>query len=53
MADKRLIPTLIIEDDPFSVTVIRHLGEEMRDIQLTVNHIVSLEDSLSFLNTHQ
>ena len=52
MADKRLIPTLIIDDDPFSVTVIRHLGEEMRDIQLKVHHTVSLEDSLSFLNTH-
>ena len=52
MADKRLIPTLIIDDDPFSVTVIRHLGEEMRDIQLKVHHTVSLEDSLSFLDTH-
>lgn len=53
MADKRLIKTLIIEDDPFSVAVIQHYGENMQDIKLDVHHTINLEESLDFLDKHQ
>lgn len=53
MAEKRLIETLVIEDDPFSVAVLSRLGEEMQDIKLVVHHVVTLEDSLYFLSKHQ
>lgn len=52
MEEKRIIQTLIIEDDPFSVAVIRHFGDEMHDIVLNVHHVVSLEESLCFLSAH-
>lgn len=52
MADKRVVETLIIEDDPFSVAVISRLGQEMRDIRLNVHHVVTLEESLYFLSKH-
>jgi PAS domain S-box-containing protein len=50
MAEKRLIKTLMIEDDPFSVAVISSLGQEMQDIKLDVHHVVTLEESLYFLS---
>lgn len=52
MAEKRIIETLVIEDDPFSVAVISRLGLEMRDIQLKVHHVVTLDESLYFLSKH-
>lgn len=52
MGEKRIVQTLIIEDDPFSVAVITHFGEKMKDIRLCVHHVVSLEESLNFLDKH-
>lgn len=52
MEEKRTIQALIIEDDPFSVAVITHFGEKMQDIRFNVYHVVSLEESLNFLDEH-
>lgn len=53
MGEKRVIKTLIIEDDPFSVAVLKHLGEEMEHIKLDVHHTVTLEESLYLLSQNQ
>lgn len=50
---KRTIQTLIIEDDPFSVAVMKHLGEEMKDIRLNIRPVVTLEESLYSLSSQQ
>lgn len=42
----------MIEDNLFFVVVFNDLGKKMRDIELTINHTISLEDSLNFLNQH-
>ncbi|HAH19676.1 MAG: hypothetical protein A2Y00_01690 [Omnitrophica WOR_2 bacterium GWF2_43_52] len=53
MAEKKTIKTLVIDDDPFSVAVLKHLGEEMPSIQLDVHHVVTLEESLYILSQNQ
>lgn len=50
MAEKRILNTLVIEDDPFSVAVIKHLGEEMISVRLDVHHTVTLEESLYYFS---
>ncbi len=50
MAEKRVLETLVIEDDPFSVAVIKHYGNNLRDYQLNVHHVVTLEEALEFLD---
>ncbi|MFH1338687.1 MAG: HD domain-containing phosphohydrolase, partial [Candidatus Omnitrophota bacterium] len=50
MADKKVINTLVIEDDPFSVAVLEHYGARLKDFKLNINHTVTLEESLSFLD---
>src|SRR3990167_1020854 len=52
MNEKRIIQALMIEDNPFFVVVFNDLGKKMRDIELTIHHTVSLEDSLNFLDRH-
>ncbi|MCP4652993.1 MAG: HD domain-containing protein [Candidatus Omnitrophica bacterium] len=49
---KKTIKVLAIEDDPFFVAVFKHYGEKMKDFRLDVNHVVSLQDSLDFLDEH-
>lgn len=52
MTEKKLIQTLMIEDNPFFVIVFTDLGKKMQDIELNIHHVVSLEESLSFLEEH-
>src|SRR3989338_804410 len=46
MTEKKLIQTLLIDDDPFFVVVFSDLGKKMESIELTLHHTVSLEDSI-------
>jgi len=52
MAEKKVIQTLVIEDDPFSVAVLEHYGNRLKDFKLNINHTVTLEESLVFLDNH-
>jgi PAS domain S-box-containing protein len=52
MKEKRRVQTLIIEDDPFSVAILRRYGEEMQKFILDIHHRVTLQDSLEFLDKH-
>ncbi|MCM8801046.1 MAG: response regulator [Candidatus Omnitrophica bacterium] len=49
MKDKRLISTLVIEDDPFFVAYLRHYSDKMEEIALKIFYRVTLEEALSFL----
>lgn len=53
MAEKITLKTMVIEDDLFSVAIIKHLGEEMVSLRLDVHHTVTLEDSLYYLSQGQ
>ena len=53
MSEKRIIQTLMIEDNPFFVVIFNDLGKKMRDIELNIHHTISLEDSLNFLDRHR
>ena len=53
MSEKKIIQTLMIEDNPFFVVVFNDLGKKMKDIELNINHTISLEDSLNFLGQHR
>ena len=53
MSEKRIIQTLMIEDNPFFVVIFNDLGKKMRDIELNIHHTISLEDSLNFLDQHR
>jgi PAS domain S-box-containing protein len=50
--EKKIIQTLVIEDDPFSVVVLEHYGDRLNDFKLDVHHTVTLEESLDFLDKH-
>lgn len=52
MPQKRTIQTLVIDDDPFCVAVMTDFGQKMQDIELSVRHVVSLQESLNFLDSH-
>ena len=52
MAKKKIIQTLVIEDDPFSVAVLEHYGDRLKDFKLNISHTVTLEESLVFLDNH-
>lgn len=52
MPEKKVIQTLVIEDDPFSVAVLEHYGNKLKDFKLNISHTVTLEDSLVFLDNH-
>jgi PAS domain S-box-containing protein len=53
MEGKRVVQTLVIEDDPFSVAILRRYGEEMQKFKLNIHHRVTLQESLEFLDKHQ
>lgn len=48
--DKKIVEVLAIEDDPFCVSIYRHYATKMENLSLNINHVVTLEDSLEFLN---
>ncbi|MFH1767571.1 MAG: response regulator [Candidatus Omnitrophota bacterium] len=52
MSEKRVINALNIEDDPFSVAILRYYGDNLKDFRLNIKHTVTLEDSLNFLDNH-
>lgn len=52
MAEKRTLNTLIIEDDPFFVSMFENYGKAMQNFELCLCHTVTLEDSISFLDKH-
>lgn len=52
MNKKKILRTLAIEDDPFSVAVLEHYGNRLKDFTLEINHTVNLEESLMFLDQH-
>ena len=49
---KRLLKVLAIEDDPFSVAVLKHYGKNLIEFELNIHHVVTLEEALEFLDTH-
>lgn len=51
MGERKKINVLAIEDDPFCVAIYRHYGERMKKIVLNVEHAVTLEESLNYLDT--
>jgi PAS domain S-box-containing protein len=53
MANQRKkIQSLMIEDDPFCVAVLKHYGDEMTKYELIFHHTIALEDSLKYLDEH-
>jgi putative two-component system response regulator len=49
---KKIIETLVIEDDPFAVAVIEHYGSQLNEFELNIHHTIDLEESLAFLDSH-
>ncbi len=50
--EKKLLKTLAIEDDPFSIAVLKHYGRNLNEFQLDIHHVVTLEDALEFLDSY-
>jgi len=53
MLEKRTIRTLIIEDDPFSVAILKHYADKFNKFKLIIDHTVTLEESLDYLDKHR
>jgi len=49
---KRKLNTLVIEDDPLSVAVLKHYSKNLTEFELDIYHVVTLEEALEFLDTH-
>ena len=52
MSEKRMLKALVIEDDPFSVAILKHYGSKLDNFILELYHTVSLEESLEFMEKH-
>ncbi len=52
MNEKRIIKTVVIEDDPLAVDIIRRINEELKEFTLDIYNVSTLEDSLSFLDNN-
>ncbi len=52
MNKKKVLKVVAIEDDPFSVAILKHYGSKLDDFEFELYHTVSLEESLDFLEKH-
>ena len=50
--DKKKINVLMIEDDPFSVAIIKHYAGSFQRLELLINHAVQLEEAIVFLDNN-
>jgi PAS domain S-box-containing protein len=51
--EKKKIQAVIVEDDPFSVAMLKHYSSEMMEYELAFHHTLALEDSLKYLDEHR
>ncbi len=50
--NRKVINALSIEDDAFSVAILRYHADNMKKYKLNIHHTVTLEESLNFLDNH-
>ncbi len=52
MPGKKIIKSLVIEDDPLAVSVLEHYGERLRSFKLEIFHALTHEESFILLEEH-